>query len=143
MVKRVRYICYGKTRKQTQCDGQTGYTAHISEGIIDNLVRQIFARMRELPKEEVVNLRYREKMAERKALLRTLHRDHAKAAEELTMLKSEILKSLQGESTFPKDILSSMVSEAKRKCADLQTQLTAAQSAYDEGQVVMASLSAQ
>ncbi len=99
--------------------------------------------MRELPKEEVVNLRYREKMAERKALLRTLHRDHAKAAEELTMLKSEILKSLQGESTFPKDVLSSMVSEAKRKCADLQTQLTAAQSAYDEGQVVMASLSAQ
>lgn len=143
VVKRVRYICYGKTRKQTQCDGQTGYTAHILDGIIDSLVRQIFARMRELPKEEVVNLRYREKMAERKALLRTLRGDHAKAAEELTMLKSEILKSLRGESTFPKDVLSSMVSEAKNKCADLQTQLTAAQSAYDEGQAVMASLSAQ
>ena len=84
VVKRVRYICYGKTRKQTQCDGQTGYTAHILDGIIDNLVRQIFARMRALPKEEVVNLRYREKMAERKALLRTLRGDQAKAAEELS-----------------------------------------------------------
>lgn len=36
-----------------------------------------------------------------------------------------------------------MVSEAKSKYADLQAQLTAAQSAYDEGQTVMASLSAQ
>ena len=24
--QRVRYVCYGKTRKQTQCDGPTGYT---------------------------------------------------------------------------------------------------------------------
>ena len=41
IVKRVRYICYGKTRKQTECDGQTGYTAHILDGIIDKVVRQM------------------------------------------------------------------------------------------------------
>ena len=46
IVKRVRYICYGKTRKQTECDGQTGYTAHILDGIIDKMVRQIFERMK-------------------------------------------------------------------------------------------------
>ena len=46
MVKRVRYICYGKTRKQTDCNGQTGYTAHILDGIIDKLVRRIFERMK-------------------------------------------------------------------------------------------------
>ena len=46
VVKRVRYICYGKTRKQTECDGQTGYTAHILDGIIDKVVRQIFERMK-------------------------------------------------------------------------------------------------
>ena len=34
IVKRVRYVCYGKTRKQTECDGQTGYTAHTLDGII-------------------------------------------------------------------------------------------------------------
>lgn len=39
IVKRVRYVCYGKTRKQTECDGQTGYTAHTLDGIIDKLVR--------------------------------------------------------------------------------------------------------
>ena len=55
IVKRVRYICYGKTRKQTECDGQTGYTAHILDGIIDKVVRQIFERMKAIPKSEIVN----------------------------------------------------------------------------------------
>ena len=58
------YICYGKTRKQTDCDGQTGYTAHILDGIIDKLVRQIFERMKAIPKSEIVSARYREKMAQ-------------------------------------------------------------------------------
>ena len=56
IVKRVRYICYGKTRKQTECDGQTGYTAHILDGMIDKIVRQIFERMRSVPKSEIINI---------------------------------------------------------------------------------------
>ena len=56
IVKRVWYICYGKTRKQTECDGQTGYTAHILDGMIDKIVRQIFERMRSVPKSEIINI---------------------------------------------------------------------------------------
>lgn len=78
IVKRVRYICYGKTRKQTECDGQTGYTAHILDSIIDKVVRQIFERMKAIPKSEIVNIRYREKMEERKALLKSAKSDYAK-----------------------------------------------------------------
>ncbi|MCR4770882.1 MAG: zinc ribbon domain-containing protein [Oscillospiraceae bacterium] len=70
IVKRVRYICYGKTRKQTECDGQTGYTASVLDGIIDKLIRQIFERMRAIPKSEIVGIRYQEKMKERKTLPR-------------------------------------------------------------------------
>lgn len=62
IVTRVRYVCYGKTRKQTKCDGQTGYTAHILDGITDKLVRQIFDRMKAIPKSEIVDIRYREKI---------------------------------------------------------------------------------
>ncbi len=115
IVKRVRYICYGKTRKQTECDGQTGYTAHILDGIIDKLVRQIFECMKSIPKEEIVNVRYREKMEERKGLLRTVKAEYAKAAAELDMLKAEIIKSLRGESTFSKELLGSMVAESETK----------------------------
>ena len=120
VVKRVRYICYGKTRKQTDCNGQTGYTAHILDGIIDKLVRRIFERMKAIPKSDIVNLRYQEKMEERKCLLQRVRADYTKAAHELDMLKVEVIKALRGESSFPKDLLGAMVTEAETKCRELQ-----------------------
>ena len=143
VVKRVRYICYGKTRKQTDCNGQTGYTAHILDGIIDKLVRRIFERMKAIPKSDIVNLRYQEKMEERKCLLQSVRADYTKAAHELDMLKAEVIKALRGESSFPKDLLGTMVTEAETKCRELQESMEAAQTAYDEGKTVLASLNAQ
>lgn len=143
IVKRVRYICYGKTRKQTECDGQTGYTAHILDAIIDKLVRQIFERMKSVPKGEIVNARYKQKMEERKLLLQSVRSEHKNAVAELDMLKAEIINALRGRSTFSKEILSSLVSESEAKVAKLQEQLDMAQSAYDEGQAVMDTLNAQ
>lgn len=99
--------------------------------------------MKAVPKEDILRAQYREKMEERKALLRAVRSEYAKAAEEMEMLKAEILKSLRGESSFPKDILSTMVSEAEKKCSLLQEQLETAQTLYEEGQAVMASLSAR
>lgn len=143
IVKRVRYICYGKTRKQTECDGQTGYTAHILDGIVDKIVRQIFERMKSVLKSEIVNARYRQKMEERKQLLQSVRAEHAKAASELDMLKTEIINVLRGESTFSKELLGGMVSEAEAKVNTIQEQLASAQNAYDEGQAVLNALNAQ
>ena len=139
----MRYICYGKTRKQTDCDGQTGYTAPILDGIIDKLVRQIFERMKAIPKSEIVNVRYPEKMEERKSLRQSVRAEYSKAAAELDMLKAEVIKALRGESAFPKDLLGTMVTEAEAKCTELQRQFEAAQAACDEGEQVLRSLTAQ
>lgn len=143
IVKRVRYICYGKTRKQTECDGQTGYTAHVLDGIVDKLVRQIFERMRAIPKSEIVGIRYQEKMKERKALLQAVRADYNKVSADLAMLKAEVVKSLRGESSFSQDLLSSLIADSETNCLKVKEQLDAAQAAYDEGQAVMASLNAQ
>ena len=143
IVKRVRYICYGKTRKQTECDGQTGYTAHTLDGIIDKVVRQIFERMKAVPKSEIVNIRYKEKMEERKALLRSIRAEHTKVSAELNMLKAEVIKSLRGESAFSQDLLGSLISDCETKCLEVQQRLEAAQAAYDEGQAVLEHLNAQ
>ena len=113
IIRRLRYICYGKTRKQTDCDGQTGYTAHILDGIIDKLVRQIFERMKAIPKSEIVNVRYQEKMEERRSLLHSLCADYTKAATELNTLKGEVVKSIKGESAFSTELLSSMITESE------------------------------
>lgn len=81
-----------ETRKQTECDGHIGYTAHILNGIIDKLVWPIFERMKAIPKSEVVNIRCREKMEERKSLFQSVRADCAKAAAEVDMLKAEVIK---------------------------------------------------
>ncbi|MDO4568747.1 MAG: recombinase family protein, partial [Clostridia bacterium] len=143
IVKRVRYVCYGKTRKQTECDGQTGYTVHILDGIIEKIVRRIFERMKAIPKSEIVNVRYREKMEERKALLASVRANYTKATAELDMLKAEVIKALRGESAFTKELLSSMISESEAKCAELQSLFAEAQTAYNEGQAVLKSLNEQ
>lgn len=143
IVKRVRYVCYGKTRKQTECDGQTGYTSHVLDGIVDKLVRQIFEHMKAIPKSEIVNARYQEKMTERKALLRTVREDFTKATNDLSTLKAEVVKSLQGNSAFSKELLGSLIAEAEVKCAELQKQYEDAKAAYEEGQSVLQSLNAQ
>lgn len=143
IVKRVRYICYGKTRKQTECDGQTGYTASVLDGIIDKLIRQIFERMRAISKSEIVGVRYQEKMKERKALLQAVRADYNKASADLAMLKAEVVKSLRGESSFSQDLLVSLIADSETNCLKVKEQLDAAQAAYDEGQAVMASLNAQ
>ena len=143
IVKRVRYICYGKTRKQTECDGQTGYTAHILDGIIDKVVRQIFERMKAIPKSEIVNIRYREKMEERKALLKSAKSDYAKAAAELDTLRAEVIKSLRGESAFSQELLSSLIADGEKKCLTIQHTMEVAQAVYDEGQAMLDALNAQ
>ena len=143
IVKRVRYVCYGKTRKQTECDGQTGYTAHTLDGIIDKVVRQIFERMKAVPKSEIVNVRYKEKMDERRALLRSIRADYTKASGELEMLRAEVIKSLRGESAFSQSLLGSLIADAETKCLEVQHTMEAAQAAYNEGQAMLDTLNAQ
>ena len=143
IVKRVRYICYGKTRKQTECDGQTGYTAKTLDVIVDKLVRQIFEHMKAVPRSEVVGISYKEKMEERKALLRLAKAEYTKAASDLETLKAEVIKTIRGESAFSKELLGSLIAEAETKCTEAQYRMEEAQADYEEGQALMASLNAQ
>ena len=116
---------------------------HILDGIIDKLVRQIFERMKAIPKSEIVSARYREKMEQRKSLLHSVRSEYVKAAADLETLKGEVIKTIRGESSFSKELLNSLIAEAETKCRELQENLEAAQAAYDEGQAVMASLNTQ
>lgn len=59
------------------------------------------------------------------------------------MLKVEIIKALRDESTFLKKILGTMIGETEKKCAVLQEQADAAQTSYNEGQIMMVSLNAR
>ena len=122
MTKRIRYICYGKTRKQTECDGQTGYTLHILDDVVDTILKDIFAKMKGVSKSEVISAKYANELELRKARLIMLNADYGKADDNLTLLKSEVVKSIRGESSFSTEMLSELIAEAEGECARLREQ---------------------
>ena len=103
----LRLLSYSRAPAAASC------TAHILDGDIDKILRQIFERMKSVPKSEIVNARCRQKTEERKQLLRSVRAEHAKAAAEPDLLNAEIIRVLRGESTFSKELLSGMVSETE------------------------------
>ena len=129
--------------KNVGCQIELSNTYHLHLRPGDKVVRQIFERMKAIPKSEIVNIRYREKMEERKALLKSAKSDYAKAAAELDTLRAEVIKSLRGESAFSQDLLGSLISDCETKCLEVQHTMEAAQAAYDEGQAMLDALNAQ
>lgn len=117
--KRIRYACYGKTRKQTECDGQTGYTMHILDDIIDSIIKDIFTKMRGVSKSDVISAKYSNELELRKARLTMLNADYSKEHDNRNLLKSEVVKSIRGESSFSTEMLSELIAESERECERL------------------------
>lgn len=48
--RRISYICYGKSRKLTKCDGQTTYVQANLDKMVDTVVKNIFRQMKGVSK---------------------------------------------------------------------------------------------
>lgn len=117
---RIRYVCYGKTRKQTECDGQTGYTMHKLDELVEKVIKRIFHTMRGIPKSQIISSRYEKEVAAKKTRLEAAEKEYATAVKNLNLLKEEIVKCLSGESSFSKDTLAGLISDAENKCHNLE-----------------------
>lgn len=133
-VVRLRYVCYGKNRKQTECDGQTGYLMHKVDNAVEDVIRQVFARMKGVPRQKVIDLQCSRKMAEQRSLLQTAQSALQKAETDLTTLQGEITKSIRGESAFAPDTLSRLLAQQEQQCAQLRSQYEAQKEAYSKAQ---------
>lgn len=134
---RVRYVCQTKTRKHEPCDGQTGYTQSKLDGIIDEIVHEIFGRVKSFSRAEVLGVGHKAKMEERRALARKAQREYTKAEKDLQGLKGEVIKAVNGGSAFPLDLLSELVRETEQKCRGLREQVITTQNAAVEGETMM------
>lgn len=122
--KRIRYVCYNKTRKRCDCTGQTGYTMHILDKMITDVLHQVFDRMRAVSKEEIVSRANRNAMVGLKDRIAAVKAECTKATKEYESLKLEIVKAIQGESAFPMEILSELVDNARTKMLDADARLS-------------------
>jgi len=140
---RIRYVHYGKTRKQTECNGQTGYTMKVLDGMIDTIIKKLFTKMKNIPKGEAIGIGFQAKMAERQALLSQTRSEYMKAQKELETLKQEVVKAIHGESHFTSELLSELIAAAAEKSTKLQAVYDAAQIEYDNAETLLSTLKAK
>ena len=105
------------------CDGQTGYTVSKLDGVIESVVRSLFAQLNDLPKEAIVEERYAERIAEsRMALTKAKATLQAHTAEVLEY-ETEVIKVIRGESKLSTDLLNKLYDEAKEKSLESEKQV--------------------
>ncbi len=122
--KRIRYVCYNKTRKRAECNGPTGYTMHILDDLVTDVLHEVFNRMRAVSEDEIVSRTHRNAMLSLKGRLAAARAESAKATRDYDSLKAEVVKAVQGQSSFSMDILSELVENAKAKMMEANETLT-------------------
>ena len=113
--RRIRYVCYNKTRHRAECDGQTGYTMHILDGMAAEVLRQIFDKMKAVSEEEIVARTQQNMTVDIRAELSDAKREFVKATQDYENVKAKLMAVIRGESSLPESVLSDMAEDAKKK----------------------------
>ena len=110
---RIRYVCYNKTRHKL-CDGQTGYTVHIVDELIDQVIHNLFAGVKDTPKSSILKAQYQNRVKMLEANQKTAVSVLKKHQKELDAYKAEMLKVIRGESVLDRETLNEMLIESKK-----------------------------
>ena len=140
---RTRYTCQTKSRTHGDCDGQTGYTVHKLDAMIDSVIHTIFAKVSSLSREEIIAEQFASDCTARKAALESTKREYEKAETELRNLKKEIIKSISGESAFSPELLNSVIQEQEAKCGELKRAIEIVQQELDDNKFTLDRMSRQ
>ncbi len=138
--KRVRYVCYNKTRRRQDCDGQTGYTMHILDDMVVDILHQVFDKMKGASQEMIVGSTFQKKTALLRSNLQRAKTENTKANKEYDSLKAELLKAVQGKSGMPMEILSEVMQGVRQRVIDTSKQVAALTLELEESNTKMAEL---
>ncbi len=130
--RRIRYVCYNKTRHRIECNGQTGYTMHILDGMVTEVLHQIFDRMKAVREDEIVSRTQMNVTADVKNQFTAAKREFAKATKEYEAVKAKLMAIIRGESSLPESVISEMAEEAKRKMMAASEKVSALNSEMEQ-----------
>jgi len=119
-----RYLCWHKSRKLNECDGQSAYIAERIDNAVLAIVRDMFSQIKEQPETEALE---RKIQAQTKSLTnrsKSLTADLAKNVKQLEKLQLEIAGSLTGDSVFTAEDLSNAIKTVKGKIAESERELS-------------------
>ncbi len=123
----LRYICYHKSRKLCQCDGQSTYAAEKVDAAVCTEIMRIFERITAAPDEMALQHRFDKEIASCKAKQTKLNMELRKYTAQLDKLNDEIANSLTGESVYTPEQLSAAINAVNQKLGDTRLQLETVQ----------------
>lgn len=131
--KRIRYVCYNKTRRRQECTGQTGYTMHILDEIVTEVLHQVFDKMQGASNDMIVGSAVQKQMAMIRSELQRARAENTKANKEYESLKAEVLKAIQGKSALPQDVLTEMLEDTRQKVLSTSERITTLTAELNDG----------
>ena len=129
---RPRYSCFYKIRHPGDCDGQSGYGVSKLDSIVEEVVRQIFAQFREVSRKKLLESVKTNDAARIQKKVKKIQKDLEAKQKELDDLKAETILVIRGVSALDKELLGTLVAEARETLETLEKQLVQAQEEYEE-----------
>ena len=129
---RPRYSCFYKIRHPGDCDGQSGYGVSKLDSIVEEVVRQIFAQFREVSRKKLLESVKTNDVARIQKKVKKIQKDLESKQKELDDLKAETILVIRGVSALDKELLGTLVAEAKDALETLEKQLVQTQEEYEE-----------
>ena len=140
---RTRYVCYNRTRHSHLCDGQTGYTVGKLDAIMETIVRDLFERLNDVPKDAIIAQRYASRIAEYQKQLATAKAVLQANTTEVLEYEAEVIKVIRGESKLNPDLLNKLHEEAEIKAAESVLAVKRLELQIQDGEQMKDSLSQQ
>ena len=129
---RPRYSCFYKIRHPGDCDGQSGYGVSKLDSIVEEVVRQIFAQFREVSRKKLLESVKTNDAVRIQKKVKKIQKDLESKQKELDDLKAETILVIRGVSALDKELLGTLVAEAREALETLEKQLVQAQEEYEE-----------
>jgi len=120
-VKRIRYICYNKSRKRAECGGQTGYSMHIVDEAVEELfISTLIKIAAATDNKTTINIPQKEHIHELQLKLNAAETKRAKALTEYSTVKHKVEEVIKESTKIPNALLDSLAEEAYRTLAQAE-----------------------
>ena len=116
-----RYLCYNKSRKKAECNGQSGYTVKKLDRVVSEFLMGLFHNIKGFKEHELVDKSYQAEIKSCETKLKGASAELHKHTESLKTLQNEVVKSINGESKFEPAVLNELIAQTKDKI-ELATQ---------------------
>ena len=108
-----KYNCYQRAQKLRDCDGQALYLADRVDGIVLEVVRELFSSIRCAPRDKLLEQKIRQEYQDKRKQKAALEKRLQDCEHALERYEAEVLRCLDGESGFSKEMLARLIAKAE------------------------------